>query len=253
LSPSRTNIAHPKNASWTSIRASAGVKEGQFITYGKFVGIGHSMQAYEENDWWRYDVAKVNETEVYLVLTGCFKNGTAVLGDGDTWVYDVTLVNKVNGTPSVVNPIIAGNLDKDFMLTPYAFDTLYVNDTQTRMYFGVSRIVNILRFVDIEEHGTETIMTYYYDQDSGMLLEESGQTVDTYNSAETRAFSFTVIETNIFGPKAPWPAEYVYALIVLAAVGVAIAVTAAVVFLRKRKAKKLKPQPWSRSIKKRPE
>jgi hypothetical protein len=62
-----------------------------------------------------------------------------------------------------------------------------------------------------------------------------------------------VIETNIFGPKAPWPAEYVYALIGLAAVGVAIAVAAAVVLVRKRKAKKLKPQPWSRSIKKRPE
>lgn len=202
------------------------------------------MQAYNDNDWWRYDVVGVNQTEVVLLLTGQFKNGTALLGNGDVWVYDVTLVNRVNGTPSVVNPVIAKNLDKDFMLTPYAYDTLYVNDTLTRTYLGSSRTINILRFVQIEGNGAETIMTYFYDKESGMLLEESGQTVYTQNTAETRAFSFVVVDTNIFGSRAPLPQEYVYAAIVAVAVGIALAVAASVVFIRNRKAKQRKP--WSR-------
>ena len=76
-----------------------------------------------------------------------------------------------------------------------------------------------------------------------------GQAVDTYTTAEIRAFSFSLVDTNIFGPKASLPIEYVYLAVGAAAVGVVLALAGVVVVVRNRRAKKLKPKPWSRSPK----
>jgi hypothetical protein len=214
---------------------SAGVTKGQYVKYGNFVGIGSEFQAYNNNDWMMYEVAKVNITQVDLILTGKFKNGTAFLGNGDTWVYDVTLLGTVNGTSAGQNPIIATKLSKYVPLTPYVYDAsyAYVNDTQTRSYLGVSRTVNILSYSSTTENGTNTL-TYTYDQDSGMLLEMVGESQQTSPTQATLRFSYSVTDTNIFGPNAPilgLPALYFYAGVGVV-VGVAIAV--GVVVFRRR-------------------
>jgi hypothetical protein len=208
----------------------AGVKKGQFIQYGSFEGSGTGMQAFNENDWMKYEVANVNNTEVDLILTGQFKNGTALLGNGDTWVYDVITLNRVNGTFVGQNPIIAADLYKHELLTPYSSDFVYVNDTISRVYLGENRTVNLLNFTSSNENGTYGL-TYYYDRASGMLLEMIGQTTD---SNGIRQFSYTVTDTNIFGPKAGIPTEYWYAAV---AAGAAVAVTVIVIVVRNRKNK----------------
>jgi hypothetical protein len=178
---------------------SAGVTKGQFIKYGNFLGTGPGLQAYNDNDWMKYEIVDVNQTRVDLILTGQFKNGTAFLGNGDTWVYDVTLLNRLNGTLAGQMPVIAGKLSKYSPLTPYSYDTAYVNDTQTKTYLGVSRTINILSYSSTTENATNTF-TYTYDQDSGMLLETVGESQQTLPIQAKLRFSYIITDTNIFGP-----------------------------------------------------
>ncbi|MFB3889354.1 MAG: hypothetical protein ACE14S_07675 [Candidatus Bathyarchaeia archaeon] len=197
------------------------VKVGQYVKYGNFVGTGQGLEAYNQNDWMQWEVTEVNGSEVVLRLTGRFKNGTAILSNGDYWMYYVTLMNYVNNTASGQSPVIAGNLTRGYSVAPRTFDT--VNDTQTRTYLGATRTVNILNYTTASENSTG-IFTYFYDQESGMLLEAMGQTFETAPTETLRRFSYIVTDTNIFGLGAIPPLYFYATAAVVAAVVVAIAV-----------------------------
>jgi hypothetical protein len=196
-----------------------GVSKGQYVKYGNFVGIGPGLEAYNNNDWIKYEVVEINGTQATLVLTGRFKNGTAILGNGDAWLYDTTLPGVVNGTESPQGPIIAGGLVKGYMVTPVPFDT--INDTVTQSYLGVSRLVNVLNYTYNNDTLTR-VFTYFFDQESGMLLEVKGLSIENPNSV-TRQFSYIVTETNIFGQILP--IEYIY---IIAAITISVIVILAV-------------------------
>ena len=197
----------------------AGVSKGQFVQYGNFVGIGPGLETYNENDWVRYEVLDTNESLVTLILTGSFKNGTSIPGNADVWMYDLEY-GTANGTQSVAGPILAGNLSKGFWVS-IGYTPNKINDTQTRTYLGASRSVNVLNFTRSSENSSFSY-TYFYDKDSGMLLEMNGETQENQNSTSiTRQISYAVADTNIFGPKTGIPQLYIIAVVVIVVIIVA--------------------------------
>ncbi len=210
-----------------------GVVKGQYVKYGNFQGLGSGFESYVNNDWWKYEVTDVNDTVVTMLLTGQYKNGTAILGNGDYWVFNLEYVGVANNTGISYSPIIARNLVKNYPTTPYGTDA--VNDTITSTYIGIGRTVNVLNYTKTTENSTDTL-TYFYDRESGMLMEVYGKSVATQPSAVTKEFSFSVIDTNIFGLFAPIlgiPALYFYIIVV----ALVIAVVAIAVFSRRRRSK----------------
>jgi hypothetical protein len=218
-----------------------GVSKGQYVKYGNFVGTGPGMDAYSSNDWMKYEVTGVNVSEVTLLLTGQFKNGTAILGNGDSWVYDVTFILSVNATPSTYSPIMAGNLTKGDLIGTYVISPLdAINDTQTRTYLGVSRSVNILETIHTNStENSENRLTCIYDQQSGMLLELNGESTVTQPAQVTRQFSYSITETNIFGPNAPvLGLSPLYVYVIIASVVAVIVVALVVLKLRSNRGKR---------------
>jgi hypothetical protein len=210
-----------------------GVSNGQYAKYGNFLGTGPGMEAYNNNDWMKYEVTAINQTQVTLRLTGQFKNGTTMLGNGEYWTYSVLYYNVVNGTPTTYSVVIAKNLTKGDLVAPSTLNPNdIVNDTQTRTYLGSSRSVNVFEYTNSSEN-SNTKLTCIYDRESGMLMEVVGESTDTQTSA-TRQFSYSVTETNIFGLSVPVlgiPAIYFY--VIVAAVAVAIVVVLVVVYKMK--------------------
>ncbi len=211
-----------------------GVTKGQYVKYGNFIGSGPDMDVYSSNDWMKYEVADINMSVVTLLLTGQFKNGTAILGNGDYWVYDVTFIYSVNTTASTYSPIIASNLTRGDLVGTYVLSPRdVINDTQTRTYLGVSRTVNILEYTNTSANSNR--LTCIYDQQSGILLEIDGESTET-QSQVTRHFSYSVTDTNIFGSNAPilgLPPIILYTIVV-GAVAAIIASVIVVFKLRSR-------------------
>jgi hypothetical protein len=215
-----------------------GVHEGQYVKYGNFFSTGTASE-YANNDWMKYEVTNVTSPTVLLLLTGQHKDGTNILGNGDFWLYDVTFIYSVNGTPSTYSPIIAGNLNKGDLVGTYVLSPLdAVNDTQTRSYLGVNRDVNLLFYTNTTGT-TRNELTCVYDKISGMLLEVNGKSTNTQSSQDTANFGYSVIDTNIFGPNTPiygLPPVMFYA--VVGALAAAIGVSAVVIYRFKSKRRK---------------
>jgi hypothetical protein len=211
-----------------------GVTKGQYVKYGNFVGTGPGLEAYNNNDWMKYEATDINNSRVTLLLTGQFKNGTTILGSGEYWTYDITYNSIVNGTPAVYSIIIAGNLNKGDLVAPNIenpFDT--VNDTQTRTYIGNSRSVNIIEYTNSSETST-TKLTCIYDKESGMLMEARGETTETQPFTTTKQFSYSVTETNIFSSnKLILGVQAIYFYVLLAVSVIIIVAVLAVVYNRK--------------------
>jgi hypothetical protein len=175
------------------------VSVGDYVKYGNIIGVGPGLDAYNANDWFRYDVVSVNQTAVVLCSSGRFKNGTAIPGDNVFWSYDVFL-GSVNGTTSLGGPIISGNLTVGDIVHSYTFDK--INKTVTKTYLGYSRQVNILNFTQTVGGLTEEL-TYFYDRESGMLLEFNARNKEIGNNGTMiRTISYSVVETNLFETKA---------------------------------------------------
>ena len=99
---------------------------------------------------------------------------------------------------------------------------------------GVSRTVNVLN-VDISTPDYNSTLTYVYDKASGMLLESSSTTITQAQPTPiTSTYSYSIIETNIFGSSVP---EFSSPIPVFAAAIVAAFVVIVLVLfvLRKRK------------------
>ena len=205
-----------------------GVSAGQYVRYGNFVGTGPGVELFNDYDWQKLEVTSVSGKEVTLLSTGQLKNGAATPGNGTVQVWNVETGTE-DGTPSVQGPIIAGNLNEGDPIPPPG--TYSVNQTETRTYLGVSRIVNILDST-ISTPDYTTTLTYVYDRVSGMLLEAASETTQTLPEQTTSKYSYSVTETNIFGstPLGSVPVEF----LLVAAVAVIIAIVVAAVAFRKR-------------------
>jgi hypothetical protein len=173
-----------------------GVTTGQYVKYGNFRGNGQGFEVFNDYGFLQLQVTSVSGSQVTLLSTGQFKNGTALPGDGTTAVWDVQAGTQ-NGNPDTQGPIIAANLNQGDAIPPPS--TYSVNSTEQRTYIGVNRAVNVLE-VAVSSPDYNSSLTYIYDKASGMLLEASAQTTtQSEPSPITSSYSYSVVETNLFG------------------------------------------------------
>ena len=205
-----------------ALEYNPGIKVGQYIKYGNFVGIGPGVESFNDYSWSKLEVTDVSGKEITLLSTGQFKDGTAIPGNGATEVWNIETGTQ-NGFPSTQGPIIAANLNQGDAIPPA--NTYLVNGTANRVYLGVSRSVNILETA-VSTPDYSTSLTYIYDKASGILLESSVET--TQNQPQTTSqYSYSIIETNIFAstPKNPiLDLSTVYLVIVIAVIVLVFAV-----------------------------
>lgn len=207
-----------------------GVTSGQYVKYGNFSGNGQGFEAFNDYGYLQLQVTSVSGSQVTLLSTGQFKNGTALPGDQTTAIWDVQAGTQ-NGNPDTQGPIIAANLNQGDAIPPP--DTYAVNSTEQRTYLGVSRTVNILD-VSVSSPDYNSTLTYVYDKASGMLLEASAQTTtQSEPTPVTSSYSYSVVETNIFaaGSSATPVINVSSVSIVLIAVVIVVVVVAVVVVL----------------------
>jgi hypothetical protein len=173
-----------------------GVTTGQYVTYGNFVGIGEGLEVFNETEWLRIEVMEVSGKEVTLLTTGQLKNGTPVPENGNMSVWNVA-TGALDGIPSVEGPIIAANLNEGDPIPPP--NTYIVNSTEDRIYLGdISRSVNIISS-EIHSSNYNKTLELVYDRISGILLEAQSETVQIQPAPAIFKYSYSVIETNIFG------------------------------------------------------
>ena len=198
-----------------------GVTVGQYVTYGNFVGVGLGFESFNDYDWLKLEVVGVSGKEVRLLSTGQFKDGETIPGNGTTTVWNVETGTE-DGSPSTQGPIIAANLVRCDAIPPPS--TYSVNKAEDRTYLGVSRSVNILDVV-ISTPDYDTTLAYVYDRFSGMLLESTSKTIQAQPEPATSEYSYSIIETNIFG-SAPgnFPTEYIIIIVAVVVTVILVAI-----------------------------
>ena len=149
-----------------------GVTTGQYVKYGYFVGTGPGLEDFSNYDTQTVQVTNAAGSQVTLLTTGQYKNGTATPGNGTVNVWDVAAGTE-DGVQKTQGPIIATNLKAGDPIPPP--DTYAANSTENRQYLGVTRSVNILS-ITLSTPDYNSSLTYIYDKASGMLLESSSQT-----------------------------------------------------------------------------
>ena len=185
-----------------AVTYNPGVTTGQYVKYGNFVGTGPGFEDFSNYGSQTLQVTNVAGTQVTLLTTGQYKNGTATPGNGTVNVWDVAAGTE-DGAQKTQGPIIAANLNAGDTIPPP--DTYAVNSTQSRQYLGVTRSVNVLS-ITIQTPDYNSSLTYIYDKASGVLLESSAQTtVQGESGPVTSEYSYSIIETNIFGSTNPSP------------------------------------------------
>jgi hypothetical protein len=209
-----------------------GVATGQYVKYGNFVGIGQGVESFNDYDWLKLQVTDVSGKSVTLLSTSQYKNGTAIAGNGTVSVWNIETGTQ-DGVPSTKGPIIASNLNQGDPIPPP--NTYVVNRTESRMYLGVSRTVNILD-ASISTPDYNITQTYVYDKASGMLLESTTQTTtQALPQPVVTTISYSVIETNIFSSTNPSPSVPEFPITIAGVVIVVIVCVAAALILFKKK------------------
>jgi hypothetical protein len=216
-----------------AVSYNPGVIVGQYIKYGNFSGNGQGFEAFNDYGFLQLQVTNVIGKEVTLFSTGQFKNGTALPGNGITAVWNIQ-TGAENGTPSTQGPIIPADLNQGDPIPPP--DTYSVNQSESRMYFGSARIVNILN-LEINTTDYNSTLTYVYDKLSGMLLESSTQTtIQSEPQPVISSYSYSIIETNIFGSISnPSPSVPEFPTLTLGVFVVGLMVIPAVLILIRRR------------------
>jgi len=215
-----------------AISYNPGVIVGQFIKYGNFSGNGQGFESFNDYGFLQLQVTSISGKQVTLLSTGQFKNGTALPGNGTTEVWNLETGTE-DGTPSTQGPIIAANLNQGDPIPP--LDTYSINQSESRMYLDSTRAVNILN-VEISTSDYNSTLTYVYDKLSGMLLESSTQTtIQSEPQSVTSSYSYSIIETNIFG-STPTPSVPEFPILTMGvAVVVLIGVAATLILIKRRK------------------
>jgi hypothetical protein len=214
-----------------AVQYNSGVTTGQYVKYGNFAGSGIGYESFNEYDFLNLQVISVSGSSVTVLSTGQYKNGTALLGNGTTDVWDLSSGTK-NGAPTTQGYIIAGNLNQGDAIPPPK--TYSINQTADRTYLDTTRSVNILN-VTVSTPDYTTTQNYVYDKLSGMLLEASSTTVTQLQpQTVTSMYSYSVTATNTFGSTNPTPTvpEFSSQILVLALAIVVVAI--AIIITRKR-------------------
>ena len=216
-----------------AVTYNPGIEIGQYVKYGNFVGVGQGVESFNDYDWLKLQVMDVSGKDVTLLSTSQFKNGTAIVGNGTTSVWNIETGTQ-DGVSSTQGPIIASNLNIGDQIPPS--NTYSVNRTESRTYLGVSRTVNILD-ASLTTPDYNATLTYVYDKASGMLLESTTQTVTQADPQPvTTTISYSITETNIFGSTSnPSPSIPEFPIVIVGVVIVVMIGIAASLILFKKK------------------
>jgi len=216
-----------------AVEYNTGVKVSQYVKYGNFAGSGTGLESFNDYNWLKLEATSISGKEVTLLSTGEYKNGTALPGNGMTSVWNVE-TGADNGVPNTQGPIIAANLNQGDSIPPPG--TYVVNQTESRTYLGVSRSVSIL-IVTVSSPDYNSTLTYIYDKLSGMLLESSTlTTTQAQPQPVTSTYSYSIIETNIFGSNpSPTVPEFSSQILLVIAVAIVISLIATIAFSKKAK------------------
>ncbi len=221
-----------------AVEYNPGVTVGQYVKYGNFSGTGQGAEGFNDYDWSKLQVTDVSGKAVTLLSTSQYKNGTSIAGNGSIEVWDVE-AGTTNGFQSTQGPIIAANLNQGDAIPPPNGYT--VNQTENRMYLGVSRAVNIL-YVTLSAPDYNTTLAYVYDKASGILLESTTQTTtQAQPQPVTTTVSYSIIETNIFGSTtSPSPSvpEFPSQTLGIALLMFSAAIVCGIVILKKKRVNK---------------
>ena len=213
------------------VQYSPGVTLGQYVRYGNFAGSGIGYESFNDYGFLNLQVVSVSGNSVTLLSTGQYKNGTTLIGNGTTDIWDLSLGTK-NGEPWTQGYIIAANLNQGDTIPPP--NTYSVNQTVDRTYLGTTRSVNILN-VTVSSPDYNTTLNYVYDKLSGMLLEASSTTVtQSQPQTVTSMYSYSVTATNIFGSISPSPTIPEFNPQIIALVAAITMIAIAVVTISKR-------------------
>jgi hypothetical protein len=166
-----------------------GLITGNHIKYGNAVVSG-PLGANLDFDWLEYNVSMVSGTNVTIIQTGVFKNGTAIPNNGNSTVFNLEK-STMNGLLIQGGPLIPANLNQGDRIGLTMYN---VTRTESRTYLGQSRIVNILETSSSSTNSTLRA-TFVYDRTSGIVLEQNIEQTDT---SGTSSMSNSVTETNIF-------------------------------------------------------
>lgn len=213
-----------------ALEYNPGVKAGQYIKYGDFVGTGAGVESFNDYSWSKLEVTAVSGKEITLLSTGQFKDGTAIPGNGTTEIWNIETGTQ-NGTPNTQGPIIAANLNQGEAIPPA--NTYAVNRTENRIYLGVSRSVNILE-TTVSTPDYSTSLTYVYDRSSGFLLESTVETVQNQPQQSTSIYSYRITETTLFG-QTPYIGLPLVSIIVVTIAVVVIMIAVGFLLSRKKK------------------
>jgi hypothetical protein len=213
-----------------ALEYNPGVKTGQYVKYGNFVGTGTGVESFNDYSWSKIEVTAVSGKEITLLSTGQFKDGTAIPGNGTIEVWNIETGTE-NGVPKTQGPIIAANLNQGDAIPPA--NTYMVNGTENRVYLGVSRSVNILE-TTVSTPDYSISLIYVYDRASGILLESTVETVQNQPQQSTSKYSYSVTETNLFGqtPSIDFPLVIIIAAVAVIAV---IVIAVGLVLSRRRR------------------
>ena len=182
---------------------SPGVAVGDYVRYGNFAGSGPGFEAFNSYSWQKIQITNVAGKEVTLLFTGQLTDGSPTPGNGSTSVWNLEAGTE-NGIPSTQGPIISADLNQNDPIPPQ--ETYTINSTQTRIYLGAARTVNILNLI-LSTPDYNTTITLIYDKLSGILLEASSETTQDQAQPTTSKYSYSVTETNVFGTPTPAPTD----------------------------------------------
>ncbi len=206
---------------------SVGVKEGDWVKYtgsasglepDGFLGLG-------DMDWMKGELMSVRGNTVTVQMTAHYKNGSE---QEQILVGDV-----VSGSGNLTFMIMPAGMEIGDALPFAMFDlggvSMVVNDTVSRSYMGISRIVNVLS-VSVEDFASVEV---YWDKGTGVLMELSMEVSALGHGMD---MSIEAVETNMWSANSMFGGDLSTNLIYLVgivAVVIAVAAVALTLFLRK--------------------
>lgn len=226
-----------------------GVKVGDWVKYGTTRLGTPRAWAWEDVEWVKVEVLNISDTTVTI-------RETLHYDDGDEYVRNSSISLGHSGVYDYSKYIIAANLEpRDKVGEVHVwvernkgvYVDLTLNDTDYRSYGGVTREVNQLKWLNLEEDpiipGLLINRTYerYWDKDTGFLLECKVQTYligykEYYETHPSSTYKLEIVDTNMWEMEKP-PQQPPWWLVTIP-IGSVIAV--AVVFKLRNNTKKNK-------------
>jgi len=174
---------------------SVGVKVGDWIKYGQitttWVGNGTEpsrITDVKRIDWIKVEVESIQDTTVSFNATWHYNNGTLS--------YIISESDVESNALNVYSYLIASNLKSGDPIENSS-TAERITETITGRYAGADKKVNVLNFTSTFS-GYTAENTYYWDQNSGIMVEWYDYSPD-YHGGYTE-YSMKTTETNIWSP-----------------------------------------------------